>query len=257
MAYKLGALGVVHLRKMRRSLSHGVKVRFFLRVKELRDILGNVLSDCRSRRKSGRLYAGNVVDILRFSARLDNEILFVGRRADAGEICYNVLLRQSGHGDSLLCEHARDALGIGGGVLALGRFDGVGAYEQVIVHRMQYAAALGVRLDGALRHDDGGDSMKACAGLFVKNRVCAAARMNTEESVLRHLRNNVGVDSGAVYHLARIYRSSVCVNRFYLAVGNVHSGNGCVQRDPCAVLHRVLGIGNDKIIRAYATRRGI
>jgi len=153
LAYKLGALGVVHLRKMRRSLSHGVKVRFFLRVKELRDILGNVLSDCRSRRKSGRLYAGNVVDILRFSARLDNEIFFVGRRADAGEICYNVLLRQSGHGYLLLCKNACDAVGIRGCVLALGRFYGIGAYKQVIVHRVQYAAALCVRMSGSFRPD--------------------------------------------------------------------------------------------------------
>ena len=242
---------------MRRSLAHGVKIRFFLRVKELCDVLGNVLSDCRSRRKSGRLYAGNVVDILRFSARLDDKIFFVGRRANAGEICYNVLLRESGHSDSLLCEHARYALGIGGGVLALGRFDGVGAYEQVIVHRVQNAAALCVRLDGALRHDDGGDSMKACAGLFVKNRVCAAARMNAEESVLRHLRNNVGVDSGAVYHLARIDRSAVCVHGFYRPVRNVHACNGGVERNSRAVLHRVFGIGNDKIIRAYAARRGV
>ena len=112
-------------------------------------------------------------------------------------------------------------------------------------------------VDFAVVYDDGGDSMKACAGLFIENGVRAAARMNTEESVLRHLRNNVGVNSGAVYHLARIYRSSVCVNRFYLPARNVHAGNGGVERNSRAVLHRVFGIGNDKIIRAYAARRGI
>ena len=62
---------------MRGSLAHGVEAFVFLSTQEPGDIGRDILRNGRSGRKSGRLYAGNVVDILSFSAGLDYEVLFV------------------------------------------------------------------------------------------------------------------------------------------------------------------------------------
>ena len=81
--------------------------------------------------------------------------------------------------------------------------------------------------------------------------------MNAEKSVLRHLCDNIGINSGAVYYLARIDRSAVGVYRFYLTVFYIHTGDGGVERNARAVTYGVLGVCDDEIIRAYAARRGI
>ena len=75
--------------------------------------------------------------------------------------------------------------------------------------------------------------------------------MDAEKSVLRHLRDNVGINSCAVYDLARVYRSAVGVYGFYLAGVNIHTCNGGVERNARAVVHGVFRVCYDEIIRTH------
>ena len=125
------------------------------------------------------------------------------------------------------------------------------------MHRVQYAAALGVCLTGGAGPHNGGNCAKALTGFLIQYGVCASSRVNGEEPVSRHACDLVGEHACAVYDELGAYRSPVCLNGHYLTVFDLHAGDCGVERHSCAVVHRILGIGDDEIIRTYAAGRGV
>ena len=64
--------------------------------------------------------------------------------------------------------------------------------------------------------------MNECAGLGVKNTVCAAPRMNRIKAVARHFGNIIGKHTGRVDNYLRSDCSAVCFDGNNLSVFRLH-----------------------------------
>ena len=185
-------------------------------------------------------------------AALDDEVLLERGRAHAGEIGDDVALGQRGHRDLLLGEYVRDALGIRRRVLFFIRLHRVGPDEQVVVHGVQDAAALRVRLGDGVGALDGRDRVHEGTGLAVEDAVRAAAGVNGEEAVACHARHFLGEHAGRIDDERGVQRAAVGVHGGDLSVRDVHAQHGGVERDARAVLHGVFCVGDRQPVGADA-----
>ena len=146
----------------------------------------------------------------------------------------------------------RDALGIRRRVLFFVRLHGVGADEQVIVHGVQDAAALRVRLGDGVGALDGRDRVHERTGLAVEDAVRAAAGVDGEEAVACHARHFLGEHAGCIDDERGVQRAAVGVYGGDLSIRDVHAQHGGVERDARAVLHGVFRVGDRQPVGADA-----